>query len=110
EQYLTFLRMFYKEDGRNRQTQMVEQAIEDNLNLITLRKNLSKGKVRIHKLNDANNNSKHEKTERINIIQDFYKDLYSAPSRGALRIEKNLNVGSEDLPEVTRCEVKAAIN
>ncbi|KAL3280165.1 hypothetical protein HHI36_017665 [Cryptolaemus montrouzieri] len=63
--------------GRNRQTQMVEQAIEDNMNLRRLRKNLSKGNVRVQKLKDANNYAKYEKTEIINIIQDFYKELYS---------------------------------
>ncbi|KAL3283775.1 hypothetical protein HHI36_017945 [Cryptolaemus montrouzieri] len=52
-------------DGRNRKTQMVEQAIEDNMNLKTPRKNLSKRKVRIHKLKDANNNARCDKTEII---------------------------------------------
>ncbi|KAL3275239.1 hypothetical protein HHI36_020008 [Cryptolaemus montrouzieri] len=80
-------------DGRNRQTQLVEQAREDNklTNLRTLRKNLPIGKIRIHKLKDTNNNAEYEKTEIINIIQVFFKELYSekhpAPSRGALRID-----------------------
>ncbi|KAL3282662.1 hypothetical protein HHI36_005837, partial [Cryptolaemus montrouzieri] len=93
---------------------MVEQAIEDNMNSRTLRKNPSKGKVRKHKMKDANNNAKYGKTEIINIIQDFYKEFYSkkspASSRGGPRIDKVLHVDSEDLPEVTRCEVTAAIN
>ncbi|KAL3266052.1 hypothetical protein HHI36_010239 [Cryptolaemus montrouzieri] len=66
-----------RRDGRNNQTQIVEKAIEDNMILRRLRKNLSKGKVRKNKLKDANNNAKYEKTETINIIQDFYKKQYS---------------------------------
>ncbi|KAL3284950.1 hypothetical protein HHI36_019079 [Cryptolaemus montrouzieri] len=52
-----------RRDGRNRRIQMVEQAIEDNMNLRTLRNNLLKGKIRIHKLKDANTNAQYEKTE-----------------------------------------------
>ncbi|KAL3267626.1 hypothetical protein HHI36_024213 [Cryptolaemus montrouzieri] len=114
EELNKILRKAIRRDGRNRRTQMAEQAIEDNMNLSVLRKNLSEGKFRINKLKDANDNAKHEKTEIINITQDLWTELYSekfpASSRGGPRIDKVLNVGSEDLPKVTRCEVRAAIN
>ncbi|KAL3284476.1 hypothetical protein HHI36_018637 [Cryptolaemus montrouzieri] len=88
-----------RRDGGNSQTQMVEQVIGDNMSLRTQRKNPSEGKVRIHKLKDANNNAKYEKTEIINIVQDFYKELYSkkapVPSRGGPRIDKHSKVTND---------------
>ncbi|KAL3277453.1 hypothetical protein HHI36_012801, partial [Cryptolaemus montrouzieri] len=65
-----------RRDGRNRQTQMVEQAIEDNMNLRTLRKNLPKGKVRIHKFKDANNNVKYEKTEIVHSTRLLQRAIF----------------------------------
>ncbi|KAL3268634.1 hypothetical protein HHI36_007738 [Cryptolaemus montrouzieri] len=95
EELNKIIKKVMRKDDRNRQAQMVEQTLKDNMNSRALRKNLSKENIRIHKLKDANNNAKYEKkSEIINIIKDFFKKLYSKKGHSPSR--------SEDLPEVTK--------
>jgi len=93
-------------------TRLIEQEIENNLNVRVLRSKQCRSRSRIGCMIDTQRNIQYEKAEIVKIIKKFYEDLYvegvPAPITAHNRQEIR-NVGSEEIPDVTRDEVRAAL-
>lgn len=106
-----------RKDMRAYNTKMIQDTIEDNCNMKVLRSKLATGKTQIIKMKNQQGTIVSDKGEILKIIEDFYTNLYTstAPEPEAeSKISKNghiniLNVGSEDIPEITIEEIKETL-
>jgi hypothetical protein len=103
-----------RKDSRIKKTKEVLQVIEENKNLKVLRSKKGRGRLRIHCMKDKNGQVHYGKRKILEIIQEFYAELYaeSTPEPAHLRSRRRepvQNVGSEEIPEITRSELMAAV-
>lgn len=101
-----------RRDVRAYNTRIIEREIEDNLNMRVLRSKQSRGKNRISCMRDTQGNTRYEKEKIMEIIKKFYEDLYAEKVhklRTAHNRQEVRNIRSEEISDVTRDEVRAAI-
>lgn len=99
-----------RKDIRTYNTRSIEEAIEDNANMKVLRSKLSIARHRISQMKDQSGNMISNNNLITEHIKDFYTRLYTSirPNPTAPR-SVVCNVGSEDIPEITRGEIRAAL-
>ncbi|XP_044760870.1 craniofacial development protein 2-like [Coccinella septempunctata] len=99
-----------RKDIRVYNTKIIEATIENNANMRVLRSKLSPGSRKITKMNDQHGNVVSDNRSIADHIQKFYTTLYtSIRPASATKSVTVCNVGSEDIPEITRQEIKAAL-
>lgn len=106
------IRKAIRKDVRANKAREIERAIEDNMNLKALRSKLARGRARINCMKNIDGEVVHERKDVVTIVHDFYKDLYKEliPRPICLnRRQKVRNMGSEEIPKITRDELKAAL-
>lgn len=69
-------------------THLVNEAMANNMNMIVLRVNLSRGKLRIHKMKNEQDEVVTDKNEIAAVIKGFYRRLYSQISHLADRLNQ----------------------
>ncbi|XP_044767130.1 uncharacterized protein LOC123323016 [Coccinella septempunctata] len=95
---------------RSYNTKMIENAIEDNSNMRVLRAKLSTGKHEITKMKDQQGTIISDRTGIAEHIKRFYTHLYTSTRPDPRATNKVIcNVGSEDIPEISKQEIKAAL-
>lgn len=117
EKYKDLNRVIRKEirkDLRSYNTQLVRKAIYENANMRVLRSKMTWGKTQIAKMKNGQEEITTKETDIIAIIENFYRKLYSTsvskPDHMANRSRKNiLNVGSEEIPEIDKNELRTAL-
>lgn len=99
-----------RKDIRTDNTKVIEKEIEDNSNMRVMRSKLSQGKQLINKLNDQRGNVISDSKGIAEHVRTFYTTLYTS-IESAPTIERDTvrNVGSEDIPEISREEIRAAL-
>lgn len=116
EKYKDFNKAIRKEirkDLRSYNTQLVRKAIYENTNMRVLQSKMTWGKTQIAKMKNGQKEITTKKTD-IAIIENFYRKLYSTSvsklDHMANRSRKNiLNVGSEEIPEIDKNELRTAL-
>lgn len=99
-----------RKDIRNYNTKMIKNAIEDNANMRVLRSKLSPGKHKITKMKDQQGNIISDNRKISEHIKDFYTHLYiSSRPDPSITNTTVCNVGSEDVPEIAKQEIQAAL-
>jgi hypothetical protein len=93
---------------------MIKATIEENLSMKVLRSKQAKGKREIHKLKNQRGEIVHNKEEIVKVVQTFYEDLYKSIASIPVEAEAEhhrriLNVGSEEIPCVTKEELRQAL-
>lgn len=97
-------------DMRAYKTKQILETIENNKNMRVLRSNRTRGKQKIMKIKDKQGNLVTNKKEIVKEIQKFYEKLYTTVIPNPIGPSKNiLNVGSEDMLEITPSEIKYAL-
>ncbi|XP_050306282.1 uncharacterized protein LOC126743295 [Anthonomus grandis grandis] len=101
-----------KEDLRQYNTEMITTTIENNKNMKVLKTRNNDGRLQIHQLRDANRNIKEDSKNLMDIVENFYSALYTGdnPEQVIGVDETILNVGSEDLRDITGEEVELALS
>ncbi|XP_050306277.1 craniofacial development protein 2-like [Anthonomus grandis grandis] len=101
-----------REDLRQYNTEMITTTIENNKNMKALKTRNNDGRFQIHQLRDANGNIKEDSKDLMDIVKNFYSTLYTGdnPEQAIGVDETILNVGSEDLPDITREKVELALS
>lgn len=99
-----------RKDLRSYNSQLIKETIENNSNMKVLRSHMSRGRQKLFKIKERNGEIVTDKKGVINVIQGFYKDLYTStlPEPDSVK-QEILNVGSEDIPEVNRSELRKAL-
>ena len=106
-----------RSDLRKYNVQLAQNAIEANCNMKVLRSKLMNAKKEIFKLRDKDGTIQSDRNTILNIAKEFYEDLFSsvrpAPTTTTEQTHRDRpiikNVGSEELPDITEEEVKAAV-
>lgn len=100
-----------RKDLRSYNTQTINEAIENNMNMKVLRSKRTKGKSLIYKIKNQQGEVVTERQQITSTIQQFYSGLYrqSVPKPNRSRIQMVQNVGSEDIPEVDTAELRMAL-
>lgn len=99
-----------RKDIRTYNTRMIENAIEDNANMRVLRSKLSSGKHKITKMKNPQGNMVSDNRSIAEHIKEFYSCLYTS-IRPDPRATNTIicNVGSENVPEISRQEIQVAL-
>ena len=102
-----------RSDLRKYNVQLAQNTIEANCNMKVLRSKLTSAKKEIFKLRDKTGTIQTDRNVILNIAKEFYEDLFSSvrpsPTDRTEDRPKIRNVGSEDMPDITVEEVKAAV-
>lgn len=103
-----------RNDIRNYNVRLAESTIENNGNMKVLRAKLKNAKKLIFKLKDKQGVIQTDRNKILDIAKGFYEDLFRSkrPKSHAERSQPRpviMNVGSEEMPEITEEEVKAAL-
>jgi hypothetical protein len=102
-----------RSDLRKYNVQLAQNIIEANCNMKVLRSKLTNAKKEIFKLRDKTGTIQTDRNAILNIAKEFYEDLFSSvrPSPTDASEDRPIirNVGSEDMPDITVDEVKAAV-
>lgn len=101
-------------DRRRYNVEQTAKIIEENRSMKVLRSKLAESKNIIFKLRDKRGVVKSNRAELLTIAEEFYKDLFtsikSQPADEVVQPRPQImNVGSEDMPDVTPDEVRAAL-
>src|ERR1700704_2595585 len=103
-----------RSDLRKYNVQFAQNTIEANCNMKVLRSKMMNGKKEIFKLRDKTGTIQSDRNAISNIAKEFHEDLFSSvrlnPATTTEDRPEIRNVGSEDMPEITIEEVKAAVN
>jgi len=104
-----------KNDLRQFNVRMAASAIEANGNMKVLRMKLSNGSKQIFKLRDRAGVIQTDQNKILDIAQEFYKDLFRSirpkpPAEATQAKPVIMNVGSEEMPDITIDEVQASLN
>lgn len=70
-------------------TELIKTISKNHKSMKVLRMINTRGRLRIHQLKDTNRNITEEKSELINIIENFYKTLYRETISKLLASQKN---------------------
>jgi len=106
------IRKAIRRDIRAHKAREIERAIENNMNLKVLRSKLAKGRARINCMKNIEGEVVHEREDIVAVVSDFYEDLYRESAPRPLRLKRRheiKNVGSEEIPEITRTELQAVL-
>jgi len=106
------IRKAIRRDIRAHKAREIEREIENNMNLKVLRSKLAKGRARINCMKNIEGEVVHEREDIVAVVSDFYKDLYKESAPRPLRLKRRheiKNVGSEEIPEITRTELQAVL-
>ncbi|KAI5646514.1 hypothetical protein NE865_01447 [Phthorimaea operculella] len=95
-----------RKDLRNYNTNVIKSALECGGSLRAAKDGITKGKTWITCLRDPNGVKQNDRERVANICTDFYKNLYSDPSRPAAPIEYFC---SDTIPVITEHEVDIAL-
>ena len=106
-----------RSDLRNYNVKLAQETIEANCNMRVLRSKLMNAKKEIFKLRDKTGTVQSDRNAILNIAKEFYEDLYaSVRPKPTTTTDDNqserpviMNVGSEELPDITVEEVSAAL-
>lgn len=103
-----------KKDLRKYNVKVATNAIESNCNMKVLRTTLANAKKRIFKLKDENGTVHTDQEKILEITRKFYEDLFTSvrekpPSEMTHPKPAIMNVGSEELPEITVEEVQSSL-
>ena len=100
-----------RKDTRAFKTNLIKECIEDNANMRVLKSKLAVGRAKLVKMKNNQGIVVSDKKDVVEIIENFYRTLYTAsPVYKEHSPTKNiLNVGSEDIPEITIAEIRAAL-
>lgn len=99
-----------RKDLRTYRTKKILETIENNKNMKVLKTSRTSGRQRMTKIRDEHNNLVYHKEEITKQIQRFYENLYKSTSPNQEETSRHiLNVGSEDLPEITQAEIRNAL-
>lgn len=99
-----------RKDLRAHNTRLIQNTIEDNKNMRVLRSKLSKGKVKICKMRNKHGIIVNSRSEIKSVVQSFYQDLYSSITAGPGNQPQVIaNVGSEDMPDIDKAEIRLAL-
>lgn len=99
-----------RKDTRKFNTEKINTVIENNKSLKVLRRNSKVGRHNICKLENKAGQVTTNKDEIVKIVEDFYEELYRKPDEEEVPIPRILNRGSEDVPDITYCEVRRAVS
>ena len=104
-----------RSDLRKYNVRLAENTIQANCNMKVLRSKLSNVKKEIFKLRDKTGTIKSDRSAILDIAKEFYEDLFSSKRSNPNSTSDEdrpviMNVGSEDLPDITVDEVKAAVD
>lgn len=99
-----------RKDIRVYNTKTIKNVIEDNVNMEVLRSKLSSGKHIITKMKNQQGNIISDSKKIAEHIKEFYTRLYTSTTPDP-RITSTVicNVGSEDIPEISKQEIQAAL-
>jgi endonuclease/exonuclease/phosphatase family metal-dependent hydrolase len=103
-------------DLRNYNVRLATSAIETNGNMKVLRSKITNTKKQIFKLRDKTGTIQTDRGKILNIAKEFYEDLYTSVRPKPPTEETNssrpviMNVGSEEIPDITLEETMAAMN
>lgn len=102
-----------RSDLRKYNVRLAQNTIEANCNMKVLRSKLMNAKKEIFKLRDKTGTIQSDRNAILNIAKEFYEDLFSSvrPNPTTTTEERPIirNVGSEDMPDITVEEVRAAV-
>lgn len=106
------IRKNIKNDKRKIQEAKVEEIIEKNKNMKSLRPSL--GKFEINKIKNEKQIEIHDRNKIIEIIHQYYTNLYQTKEAPPEDIKRRLktkikNVNSEIQPEISKSEIKKAL-
>lgn len=101
-----------RRDVRDYNKRWVMKTIEENKSMKVLRSKLTQGKTEINKLENKDGQITTNKKEILEVIKDFYSNLYGKESEGddIRTVPHILNQGSEELLEITAEEVRKALS
>lgn len=91
---------------------VVKNIIEKHRGPKVFKKALKPGTQQITKLCDTEGNIVTEQKRLLELVEEYYQLLYSSknPEPFGLSDRKITNVGSEDVPEITTTEIRAALH
>lgn len=98
-----------RRDLRTHKTETILNTIERNENMKVLRSKLSKGKQRLTKLKNSHNIEVASSEEITKVIED--SELYTSnePKLASRTRATLINAGSEEIPEISTEEIRAAL-
>ena len=100
-----------RKDNRNYINKQIQDVIKQNCNMKVLKTKNSTGRTKIIKIKNEENVIVQDRKEICEAIEKFYTKLYSTHTQNQQRTERTiLNVGSEELPEITKSEIRKALN
>lgn len=105
-----------RSDLRKYNVKLAQETIEMNCNMRVLRSKLTNARKQIFKLRDKTGTIQSDQNKILDIAKQFYEDLYKSvrPKETTGRTHQNhpviMNVGSEEMPEITVDETTAAVN
>lgn len=98
------IKIVIRKDMRAHNTKIIQDTIDNNKNLKTLRSKLSNGNSRLNGLSNKKGVAVSSPREISQVIEELYNELYvsTVPNvNGALYNSKLIqHMGSEDLPEI----------
>lgn len=101
---------------RSYNVKLAENIIEMNCNMRVLRSKITNTRKQIFKLRDKTGTVQSDQNKIFDIAKEFYEDLYTSvrPKQTAEGTSQPrpviMNVGSEELPEITVEETRAAVD
>lgn len=102
-----------RSDERKYNVQLAQNIIEANCNMKVLRRKMTNAKKEIFKLRDKTGTIQTDRNAILNIATEFYENLFSSTRQSPTEETEDRpiirNVGSEDMPDITVDEVKAAV-
>lgn len=99
-----------RKDSRNYTNKLIKDVIRENCRMKVLKAKNSRGRTKITKMKNEKNVIVQDRKEISKAIEEFYTKLYS-PSIQQQRTERTiLNIGSEEIPEITNSEIRMALS
>lgn len=100
-----------RKDYHTYNSKMIKEVIEDNLNIRVLKVKTAIGKSKFFKIKNEEGLIMSDRNDIATIVENFYRKLcsitVSAPNSSTKTI---INVGSEELPEITTFKISAETN
>lgn len=97
-----------RKDRRNYNTKLVQETIDNNCKMKVLRSKLSAGKTKMTTIR-YQNKIVNDKKDITKAIEEFYTNLYSSVNCRPQSTKTIQNVGSEELPEITKNEIRTTL-
>ncbi|KAM0735271.1 LINE-1 retrotransposable element ORF2 protein [Formica fusca] len=100
-----------RRDHRAYNTQQINEAITDNVNMKVLRSNMSRGRLVIHRMRNEGGEVVTDRGQVAAVIENFYRGLYSSVQQYQRAEPRRSvqNVGSEELQQIDGPELREAL-